>query len=116
MPRLLYRGGAVLALVLQLSPALAQTARPERRPSPSLAAPGPTQTQQLPAGVDTGIPGAGQKPVLTGNVKGDNTPRKVLQRRAAAQPASGPSIDDRAAAKAAGRDGTKRAAAASAAR
>jgi hypothetical protein len=101
----------MLSLVGVSLRAVAQTARPERQPSPSVVAPGPSQTQQLPAGTDTGIPGEGQKPAITGNVKGDNTPRKVLQRRAAAQPASAPKIDDRAAAKAAGRDAVKPAAA-----
>jgi hypothetical protein len=114
MHRSLYRGGAVLALVVLSAAVLAQTARPERQPTPSIAAPGPSQTPQLPAGSDTGIPGEGQKPAFTGNLKGDNTPRKVLQRRAEGRAASAPAIDDRAAARLAGRGSAPAASAAAA--
>ena len=62
------------------------------------------QTPRLPAGTDTGIPGSGQKPALTGNVKGDNTPRKLAAQRRGADPAaSAARVDDSAAARAAGR-------------
>lgn len=117
MRRSLYRGSAVLALVVLSFPVQAQTARPERQPSPSIAAPGPSQTPKLPAGSDSGIPGEGQKPAITGNLKGDNTPRKLLQRRTEGRAASAPAIDDRAAARMAGRaKAPSAAAAASAAR
>ena len=97
-------GSLVLALsVVLVMPSAARPTRPAPVPSPSTIAPGASQTPQLPSGADTGIPGTGQKPSLGGNIKGDNTPRKLQQRRAAGVAASAPAVDDRAAARAAGR-------------
>ena len=93
-----------------------RVARPAPVPSPSIVGPGSLEASQLPAGADTGIPGTGQKPGLTGNVKGDNTPRKLAQRRGAEPAASAARVDDRAAARAAGRGASTPAVAASAAR
>ncbi len=78
-------------LGLAIGTAQARPVKPPPVPSPSTVAPGPSQTPQLPSGADTG------------NVKGDNTPRKVLQRRGVEPAASGAAVDDRAAAKAASR-------------
>ncbi|MEO7150161.1 MAG: hypothetical protein ABIX46_00385 [Burkholderiaceae bacterium] len=99
------RCNAVLALTLTMALVAAQArpTRPPPQPSPSTIAPGSSQTPQLPSGADTGIPGTGQKPIYSGNVKGDNTPRKVLRRRGAEPAASGVIGDDRAAARAASR-------------
>ena len=97
---------AAFALALGCAGALAQerVLRPAPVPSPSVAAPANLESPQLPSGPDTGIPGSGQKPALTGNVKGDNTPRKqAAQRRATDPGASSVRVDDRAAARAAGR-------------
>ena len=78
--------------------------RPAPVPSPSISAPVNLEAPRLPSGTDTGVPGSGQKPVLTGNVKGDNTPRKMAAQRRGADPAaSAARVDDRAAARAAGR-------------
>lgn len=97
-------GSLVLALSgVLVMPSAARPTRPAQVPSPSTIAPGASQTPQLPSGADTGIPGTGQKPILGGNIKGDNTPRKLQQRRAAGVAASAPAVDDRAAARAAGR-------------
>ncbi len=92
-----------VTLVLVVGASQARPTRPAAVPAPSTVAPGPSQTPQLPSGADTGIPGTGQKPIYSGNVKGDNTPRKVLQRRGAEPAASGPAVDDRAAARSASR-------------
>ena len=70
-----------------------RVARPAPVPSPSIIAPGSLEASQLPAGADTGIPGTGQKPA-----------------------ASAARVDDRAAARAAGRGASTPAVAASAAR
>ena len=106
--------GTALAFGLAFAPfaAHAQTARPAPQPSPSTVAPGQTETPLVPAGVDTGIPGTGNRPASTGNVMGDNTPRKVLQRRGQSTAASAPAVDDRAASKAAARPLAKPAASA----
>lgn len=73
-----------------------RASRPAPVPSPSISAPGDLETPRLPSGTDTGVPGSGQKPALTGNVKGDNTPRKLAQRRGADPAASAARVDDRA--------------------
>lgn len=108
------RATLALALGLALAPfaAQAQTARPPPQPSPSTVAPGPSETPLVPAGMDSGIPGTGNRPAYTGNVKGDNTPRKVLQRRGQTPAASASAVDDRAASKAAARPLAKPAASA----
>lgn len=100
------RCAAALALALGSGFTWAQerVQRPAPVPTPSIGAPANLETPRLPAGTDTGIPGSGQKPALTGNVKGDNTPRKLAAQRRGADPAaSAARVDDSAAARAAGR-------------
>lgn len=93
---------------------VAQTPKPERKPSLSPAAAGATQSSQLPAGVDTGEPGGGQPSTLEGTVPRDQTRKNLLKSRDTA--ASGPNagVDDSAAAKLAARQAPRPAAAASA--
>lgn len=101
--------GSLLALTMWVSLSPAQTAKPDPKPSPSAAAAGNSQSSQLPAGADTGLPGTSQKPSLSDNVTGDTTRRSVLRRRAAERAASGPrgGVDEGAAATAAARRAPK---------
>ncbi len=104
--RRLHLCATAFALALASAGAWAQERmpRPAPVPSPSVGAPANLEAPRLPSGTDTGIPGSGQKPALTGNVKGDNTPRKMAAKRRGADPsASSAAVDDRAAARAAGR-------------
>ena len=93
--------GLVVSGIFAVSVAAhAQSAKPEPKPSPSPAAAGNSQTSQLPAGVDSGVPGTGQTPSLSGPGTNDKTRRSLLRRRDAA--ASAP-VNDSAAAQAAAR-------------
>ncbi|MEO6410212.1 MAG: hypothetical protein ABIO45_15870 [Burkholderiaceae bacterium] len=112
LPHIVCLRTMTLALALALAFASAgawaqeRVSRPAPVPSPSIGAPANLEAPRLPSGTDTGVPGSGQKPALTGNVRGDNTPRKLAQRRGADPAASAARVDDRAAARAAGRSTT----------
>ncbi len=104
VPYLRVLSAFALACAAHTAWAQERATRPAPVPAPSISAPAELEAPRLPAGTDTGVPGSGQKPGISGNVKGDNTPRKLAQQRRGAGPAaSAGEVDDRAAARAAGR-------------
>ena len=114
---MLHRAAAPIAaavLLALVAPAHAQSSKPQPQPSLSPAAVGNSQSSQLPAGTDTGVPGNAQNPKVTGNlIGGDNTRRGYKRMREEEE--AGPAIDDSAAAKLAARGAPKGATPASAA-